>query len=68
MYFTASYGLTRQQLEQANFLLKNSDHIEIDKNDIQAPVRKSLTPIEASLTRRHRMPLISLTTSRFALL
>ncbi|KAH8832609.1 hypothetical protein DL96DRAFT_1582827 [Flagelloscypha sp. PMI_526] len=32
IYFTASYGLSREQLEAANFLLKNSDHIDMQNH------------------------------------
>jgi len=42
VYFTVSYGLNRDQLEETNFLIKNSDHAEYNKFNSVRVVRKSL--------------------------
>ncbi|KAF8909426.1 hypothetical protein CPB84DRAFT_1766114 [Gymnopilus junonius] len=64
MYFTASYGLTREKLEEVNFLIKNSDPIpySLQHYELRFPrIEKVYRPSErnwkctASLEELHKL-------------
>jgi len=63
VYFTVSYGMSRDQLEETNFLIKSSDPLPYHKSNAVRDLNTFSCPVYSTIVIHASQPMVSHTLS-----